>query len=243
MEDLTSNKSRHSEKERIGKTSQIREIVFGAQDGLLVPLGVISSVAGAFSDNHIVIVAGISEALAGAFSMATGAFLSSQAEAQVFQGEIKKEIVEIDSSPAHERLELIALLQAEDLSREDATVVVDNLMKSKKSFSITMIQKELGLEPNPPGSPVKDALLVGASYLVNAVIPLLSYFFLPTKEALPISIGLTMITLFGLGLLKAKFAFLPYLKSGLQVMAVGTFSGLGGYFLGTLLPKILGISH
>jgi hypothetical protein len=33
------------EKERIGKLSQIRELVFGAQDGLLVPLGVVSSVA------------------------------------------------------------------------------------------------------------------------------------------------------------------------------------------------------
>lgn len=243
MEELESERNKHSEKERIGKTSQIREIVFGAQDGLLVPLGVISSVAGAFSDNHIVIIAGISEALAGAFSMATGAFLSSQAESQVFQGEIKKEVAQIERNPKRERLELISLLEAEDLSNEDATLVVDKLMQSKKSFSITMIQKELGLEPNPPGSAVRDALLVGASYLINAVIPLLSYFFLPTKEALPISIGLTMITLFGLGLLKAKFAFLPYLRSGLQVMAIGTFSGLGGYFLGTLLPKLIGISH
>ena len=70
------------EKERIGKLSQIRELVFGAQDGLLVPLGVISSVAGAFNNNQIVIIAGISEALAGAFSMATGAYLASQAERQ-----------------------------------------------------------------------------------------------------------------------------------------------------------------
>ena len=71
------------EKGRIGKLSRIREFVFGAQDGLLVPLGVVSSVAGAFNNNHIVIIAGVSEALAGAFSMATGAFLSSQAEKQV----------------------------------------------------------------------------------------------------------------------------------------------------------------
>lgn len=79
------------EKERVGKLSQIRELVFGAQDGLLVPLGVISSVAGAFNNNQIVIIAGISEALAGAFSMATGAYLASQAERQVHTAEIAKE--------------------------------------------------------------------------------------------------------------------------------------------------------
>ena len=70
----------YKEKDRISKISQIREVVFGAQDDLLVPLGVISSVAGVFSNNHIVIVAGISEALGGSFSMATGAYLTSKAE-------------------------------------------------------------------------------------------------------------------------------------------------------------------
>lgn len=241
MEELLEEKATKLEKERIGKTSQIREIVFGAQDGLLVPLGVISSVAGAFADNRIVIIAGISEALAGAFSMATGAYLSSQAESQVFQGEIRRELRQIARSPQKEHDELVSLYEQDDLSHSDAQVIVDRLSKSQKAFSIAMIQKELGLEPNPPGSPVNDAVLVGVSYLLNAIIPLAPYFFLATKTALSVSIILTLVTLFGLGLLKAKFAFLPYIKSGLQVMAVGTFSGLGGYLLGTFLPKILGI--
>lgn len=241
MEELFEEKAVKLEKERVGRTSQIREIVFGAQDGLLVPLGVISSVAGAFADDHIVIIAGISEALAGAFSMATGAYLSSQAEEQVFQGEIRRELKEIGRFPHKEQEELVSLYEQDELSRADAEAIVDRLSKSQKAFAIAMIQKELGIEPNPAGSPHKDALLVGASYLLNAVIPLLPYFFLAAKTALPFSIGLTMMTLFGLGLLKAKFAFLPYLKSGLQVVAVGTCSGLGGYVLGTFLPKIFGI--
>lgn len=78
------------EKERVGRISQIKELVFGSQDGLLVPLGVVTSVAGAFSNNHIVIVAGVAEALAGSFSMATGAYLASQAERQVHLNEVAK---------------------------------------------------------------------------------------------------------------------------------------------------------
>src|SRR5579864_6379990 len=97
--------SEHSlgEKERIGKLSQIRELVFGAQDGLLVPLGVVSSIAGAFNNNHIVLIAGISEALAGAFSMATGAYLASQAEQQVHNAEIAKERQSIQAYPNDEQ--------------------------------------------------------------------------------------------------------------------------------------------
>lgn len=229
------------EKSRIDRALGIREIVFGAQDGLLVPLGVVSSVAGAFSNNHIVIVAGVSEALAGAFSMGTGAFLSSQAERQVHMGEVEREIRAIKKNPVGEKEELVMLYQSDGLSRKDAETVVNALMTSDKAYSSAMVQKELGLDPEPPGTATRDAYLVGMSYLIASVIPLAPYFFLNTKQGLPASIGLTMLALFTIGLLKAKFAFLPYLKSGLQVLAIGSISGLGGYLLGTFLPRILGI--
>jgi len=229
------------EKERIGRLSQIRELVFGAQDGLLVPLGVISSVAGAFSNNQIVLIAGISEALAGAFSMATGAYLASQAERQVHTAEIAKERQSIQAYPKDEQKEMSLLLEREGIDTDDADTIAGILWKHKSSFFTTMVQKELGIEPEPPGTPGKDALLVGFSYLIAAAIPLFPYFFLRGEIAIISSIVATLIALFGIGLLKAKFALLPYLKSGLQVLLIGAGSGIGGYFLGTILPHILGI--
>jgi len=229
------------EKERIGKLSQIRELVFGAQDGLLVPLGVISSVAGAFSNNHIVLVAGISEALAGSFSMATGAYLASQAERQVHNAEIAKEHRSIQTYPKDEKKEMGLLLEREGMDTQDAGTIADIMWKHKNSFFVTMVQKELGIEPEPPSTPIGDALFVGLSYLVAAGIPLFPYFFLQGEPAIIVSILSTLVALFCIGLLKAKFALLPYLKSGLQVLLVGAGSGIGGYFLGTILPRILGI--
>ncbi len=230
-----------SERERIGNLSQIREFIFGAQDGLLVPLGVVSGVAGAFLNNHIVLVAGIAEGLAGAFSMATGAYLASQAEGQVHEHEIKRERKEIEDDFEHEKTEMAALFEHEGLPRENALAIVENLAKNENSFFATMVQKELGLDPNPFGTPLRDAFFVGLSYLFNAAIPLLPYFFVPVRTAIYYSMGLTLIALFGIGALKARFANLNYIKSGLQVLAVGAFSGLGGYLLGTVLPRILHI--
>lgn len=230
-----------SERERIGNLSQIREFIFGAQDGLLVPLGVVSSVAGAFFNNHIVLVSGIAEGLAGAFSMATGAYLASQAESQVHKSEIAREKNEIETNLEHEKSEMIALFEHEGLPKENALAIVNNMIISPGSFFTTMVQKELGLDPDPFGTPLRDAFFVGLSYLINAAIPLLPYFFVPARIAIYYSIGFTLLALFGLGALKARFANLNYLKSGLQVLAVGAFSGLGGYLLGTVLPKLLHI--
>ncbi len=231
----------YGEKDRINAVSKIREIVFGAQDGLLVPLGVVSSVAGAFSNNHIVIVAGISEALAGAFSMATGAYLATQAEQQVHTAQILKEEKEIDEYPEDEKKEMSLLFEREGMPNADADTISNMLWKHKKSFIYTMVQKELGLEPEPADNILQDSLLVGVSYLVAAMIPLFPYFFLKGFSAIIASILATFVALFGIGVAKGKFASLPYIKSGLQVLLVGAGAGIGGYFLGTMLPHVLGI--
>ena len=228
-------------KAEIEKISQIREIVFGAQDGLLVPLGVVSSVAGAFNNNHIVIVAGISEALAGAFSMATGAYLAAQAESQVHKAAIKKEEEEIDMYPEDEKEEMELLFRREGVKSSDASSIVDVLYKNKKSFITTMIQKELGLEPDPAGNLTREASLVGISYVVAALIPLFPYFFITGTKAIIASILATFVALFSIGLAKGKVASLPYLKSGIEVLLVGAGAGIGGYLLGTILPHFLGI--
>lgn len=230
------------EKHRIEKVSRIREIILGAQDGLLVPLGVVSSVAGAFANNQIVLVAGLSEALAGAFSMASGTYLSSKAERQVYEAEIRHEREAIKNYPEDETEEMALLFEQEGMPIEKARVVAKDMYQYPNLFANTMIQKELGLDPEPPGSAMIDTVFIGISYLSASMIPLLPYFFIPAREAIPYSILLTLLTLFGMGLVKGRVASLSYLKSGLEILLVGAVSGVGGYFLGTVLPHFLGIS-
>jgi len=230
-----------SEKRRIGRISQIRELIFGAQDGLLTSIIIVSTVAGAFADNHVVLITGVAQGLAGAISMGTGAFLASEAEHQVRHAELVKERAANRHSPEEEKEEMLLLFEHEGVPKHNATAIVENLMTSEKAFFNTMVQKEFGIDPAPSTTPLADSFVVGISYLITSFIPLVPYFFLPVKHALFYSLSLTIFTLFGLGMLKAKFANLHYIKSGLQILVIGALSGLGGYLLGTALPRLLGI--
>src|SRR5215831_2462724 len=109
-----------AEKERIDRLSRIRQLVFGSLDGLLVPLGVVSGVAGGTGNTKAVIVAGVAEAFAGALSMGAGEFISGRSEAQVQQTEIAKEYAEMRRDPEFELREMAELLENEGLSPEDA---------------------------------------------------------------------------------------------------------------------------
>src|SRR6185437_4254683 len=104
------------ERSRIERLSRIRELVFGSLDGLLVPLGVISGVAGGTGDTRAVIVAGVAEAFAGALSMGAGEFISGRAEAQVHQREIDREIRKMHSTPGYEQWELEQLFRREGVA-------------------------------------------------------------------------------------------------------------------------------
>ncbi|HEX3271492.1 MAG TPA: VIT1/CCC1 transporter family protein, partial [Ktedonobacterales bacterium] len=55
-----------AERIRIEQLGRVRQLVFGSLDGLLVPLGVVSAVAGGTRNTQAIIVAGIAEAFAGA---------------------------------------------------------------------------------------------------------------------------------------------------------------------------------
>ncbi|MEK7672723.1 MAG: VIT1/CCC1 transporter family protein [Patescibacteria group bacterium] len=225
-------------KDRIEKLSLIREIIFGTQDGLLTTLGIISSIAGAFSDNMTVIVAGIANSLAGAFSMGTGAYLSSKAERQVHESEMRLEKRSISTHFEEEKQELKILFEIEKVDAKNAALITSKIAESPKSFFITMVQKEFGIEPHSPSSAVRDALYMGFSYLLASVIPLFPYFILPTEEAITVSIFMTLTALFILGILKARYARLKWWKAGLEIAFIGLLSGVGGYVLGDYLPRL-----
>jgi VIT1/CCC1 family predicted Fe2+/Mn2+ transporter len=58
---------------------RIREVVFGVQDGLISNVALATSMAVATEDIKAILIAGLTGAIAGTFSMASGAFLASRA--------------------------------------------------------------------------------------------------------------------------------------------------------------------
>src|SRR5690242_16153892 len=76
---------------RVGRLSRIREVVLGFQDGLLVPLGVVTGMAAANPGRGPILVAGLAEAVAGCIAMGGGSYLASEAEEALYAAEIADE--------------------------------------------------------------------------------------------------------------------------------------------------------
>lgn len=226
---------------RIERLSRVREFVLGAQDGLLVPLGVVTGMAAANPGRSAILVAGIAEAVAGCIAMGAGSFLASQAEEGLYAAEISDERREIDEHPEREIAELAIVLEQEGLPTAAAARVAHGLAANPNVFLRTKVQKELGLSADVGGAALGDALVVGLTYMGAAVIPLWPYLVLPLPApALVTSLACTLIALFALGVAKGRVARQVWFRAGLQVMLIGSLSAGVGFAIGRLVTAITG---
>lgn len=228
------------EADRIARLSRIREVVLGAQDGLLVPLGVVTGMAAANPSQSLIIVAGLAEAFAGAVAMGSGSYLASEAEEGLYRAEIEEEGQEIVEHREREIAELAIILEHEGLDRADAEQVALGLAGNDNVFLRTKVQKELDLSPDAGGDALGDAFVVGGTYLVAAIIPLWPYLIFDIAVALPVSLLCTLAALFSLGVAKGRIARLSILGAGVKVAVIGTISAAIGYAVGHLVTQYFG---
>jgi vacuolar iron transporter family protein len=213
------------EQARIERLSRIRELVLGAQDGLLVPLGVVTGMAAANPGKAAILVAGFAEAVAGAIAMGGGSFLASEAEEQFYLAEIADEQAEIVDHPERETAELAIALEDEGLPRAQAEQVATGLAANPNVFLRTKVQKELGLSPDVGGA---------------AGIPLWPYIFFDRLTAFPISLACTLAALFGLGLVKGTLGRQRRAFAGTQVLVIGAVSAAVGFGIGHVVTALVG---
>jgi hypothetical protein len=88
------------------KKVNVREIVFGFNDGSISTLALLAGVTGGALARGQILVAGFSGVTAGAISMAIGAYISSKSEMEHHQSEIERERQEIEEVPEVEREEI-----------------------------------------------------------------------------------------------------------------------------------------
>ncbi len=231
-----------TERERIVSRSRIREVVFGAQDGVLTTVSVVSAFYGATHSNSDILLAGLASGFAGMIAMSAGSYLSSKAEAEVDRAEIASEAREIAERPAEELAELVEIYRQQGMQPAQARAAAYEVSKDPEKLLRVMAREELGLDIEPRANPLKNAGVMALSFLSGAVFPILPYTLLHGLAAFWSSILLAAAVLFGVGVVKARVADTNQWKSGLETFVIGTFAGLLGYVLGTLVPRYFGIT-
>jgi VIT1/CCC1 family predicted Fe2+/Mn2+ transporter len=235
---------------RIARRSRIREMIFGAQDGLLTTLGLVSGVGTATSDRYSVLVAGIAGAVAGMVAMGAGAYISSKSQIEVQRAEVDREASELRRNPDRELEELVQLFQHEGLPEDDARLVAEKISKRPRAMLNAMIQKELGVALEA-SDPLREGAVMAVAFVLGAVVPIAPWFFVSTRPAAAVgpflvgpaflwSVSVTLLSLFTMGVGKSLVARTSAIRGGVEVAGIGLAAATFGYLLGSLFPHLAG---
>ena len=222
--------------------AEIREVIFGLQDGVTSILAVVSTVAVASHDTYTVLISGIAATLAEVFSMGAGEYMSSKSQREIFVAQIAVERAEVAERPGEAEAELALLFEREGLPSDAARRVAAEIGRDDNVLLRTMVEKELGVTIEEGGTPLQGALILAGSFLGAALFPLLPYFFFPVWTALWVSIGLSAAAMFAVGVWKSSLTRRHPVLSGLEILVLVAGAAIAGAFFGAILPGALGIA-
>jgi VIT1/CCC1 family predicted Fe2+/Mn2+ transporter len=229
-------------RQRFERLSNIREIVFGMQDGILTTAGILCGLAGALPRRYEVILTALASTAAGAISMGAGAYLGTRAEGEVLEGELHRARDEVVREPYLIQESLLDQLAREGLSREAGYRVVKLLSSAPDALTKTAEQKVYGIGETLVSNPVIDGVVMGFAFVVGALVPLIPFVLTAsTNYGLGLAVIATAAALFGVGYFEGWMADRVRWRSGAHFLAVALGAAVAGFALGKLIGWLSGV--
>lgn len=222
------------------RLSNVREIVFGVQDGVLTTAGVLCGLSGAVSNHTQIVLAALASTAAGALSMGAGAYLGGHAETEIVTAELEQARREAEAHPYVLQESLLEQLSKEGLSRDAAYRVVKLLSTSQNALLNTAEEKVYGLASGLLANPVTDGIVMGIAFVIGALVPLLPYFFIQdSREGLIAGLGATSVILFVVGYFEGVLAHRKERwRSGIRFLAIAMSAAAAGYLIGLAISPL-----
>jgi len=216
----------------------LRPAVFGAMDGLVTNVSLISGVGGGGANHHTIVLTGLAGLAAGAFSMATGEYVSVSSQNELVAAEVTKERYELEHNPESEARELAAVFRRRGVDAELAERVARQVAKRPEEALSMHVREELGVDHHELPSPYVAAGASLVTFAVGALIPLLPY--LVGFSSLVGALVLAAIAAFIGGGTVARITDRPFLRGAVrQLLLAGVAAGLT-YAIGIAVGAAIG---
>ncbi|MEU2896701.1 VIT1/CCC1 transporter family protein [Streptomyces sp. NPDC006967] len=216
----------------------LRPAVFGAMDGLVSNLALITGVAGGAVAPQTIVLTGVAGLAAGAFSMAAGEYTSVASQRELVEAELDVERRELRKHPKDEEAELAALYQSRGVEPELAREVARQLSKDPEQALEIHAREELGIDPGDLPSPAVAAVSSFGAFALGALLPVLPYLLGATSLWPAVLLALT--GLFLCGAVVARVTARTWWFSGLRQLALGGAAAGVTYALGALFGTAIG---
>jgi VIT1/CCC1 family predicted Fe2+/Mn2+ transporter len=216
----------------------LRAGVLGANDGIVSTAGLVVGVAGATTDRHTILIAGIAGLVAGALSMGAGEYVSVSTQRDTEQALLAKERRELAEEPEEELAELAYLYEQKGLSSDLAMRVAEELTEHDALRAHAEV--ELGIDPDDLTSPWHAAIASMVAFTVGALLPLLTITLVSAGARLWVTVGSVVVALAFTGWASARLGGADVRRAVLRNVAGGLVAMVVTYAIGQTVGSQVG---
>lgn len=213
--------------------SNVRDILYGMNDGLVEILAGVAGFAGLIQDSFITALMGFIMGIAGTVSMTAGAYISSKSQKDLKTSNINKLKDQIKFSKEDILLKVKELFIKRGLSEEESQRVISNLKTDETKILEELSSGYLNFSMADIENPNETARKTALSYFVGAIIPILPFLFIHTIiVAILISFVLSAITFGVIGSVIAIISDQKIIKKIMEFLAIGIGAAIGTFLIG-----------
>jgi VIT1/CCC1 family predicted Fe2+/Mn2+ transporter len=223
----------HGHQHRDVSGGWLRPAVFGAMDGLVTNVSLIAGVGGGGGSQRFIVLTGLAGLAAGAFSMATGEYVSVSSQNELVAAEVRKERHELEHNFESERLELAETFRMRGVDPDLADAVASQLSAQPGRALDLHVREELGVDPEELPSPLTAAAASLVTFAIGALIPLIPY--LAGFDSLGTSLGLAAVAAFAGGGIVSRLTDRPFLRGAVRQLVLGACAAGLTYLIGQLV--------
>ncbi|MER7823704.1 VIT1/CCC1 transporter family protein [Streptomyces sp. NPDC096097] len=232
----TAHRDNHTHRDVNG--GWLRPAVFGAMDGLVSNLALMTGVAGGAVAPQTVVITGLAGLAAGAFSMAAGEYTSVASQRELVLAELDVERKQLLGHPIDEMEELAELYVSRGVEPPLAREVAMQLSRDPEQALEIHAREELGIDPDDLPSPLVAAVSSFGSFALGALLPVLPY--LLGATALWPAVLIALVGLFACGAVVSRVTARSWWYSGVRQLVLGGAAAGVTYILGTWIGAAIG---
>ena len=236
LDELEHEKFFYESKKRF-HVENIRDLVLGMNDGLVEILGAVTGLSAVYPNNpQLVGISGLIVGVAGALSMAIGAFISVRSQRQVNEAIRERMEVLFKVSPGRVKEELVSRLVDGGVPEDIAEKTAEELAQKGDAVMKLLI-------PETEENELRSALYTGLAYLLGVAFPVTPYFLASSSlTALPLSVLLAGAALAVVASLISLLSGISIRKKVVEMVATGLGAAFLSYLFGRAMEAIFHVS-
>ena len=223
-------------KPHASENNWLRDVILGGQDGLVNMLGIELGIIAAGASTAVLLTTGVAAAITESISMGAVSYTSSLSERDYYLARQAEEEQEVESIPEQEQEEIRQIYASKGFEGELLDQVVKTITSNRETWVDTMMDEELHLEPVQTSRVLRGAAVVLVATLIGHFVPLWPFALLRAtpSTALTVSIVVSGLVLFAVGVYQAKSLVGDWKTSGLKMTVIGLGAAAVGFLVGRL---------